>query len=270
MLKRTMTGALITAVVFLVLWYSYIPGILPSATVVLNCFAVYEIFRAAGKHRNIKLLLMALCCAVCVLMVPFDGYVTVLRYFFPAAAALFLWMMAKQEEIRLDSKAKVFFVSQIPVFLFRAIPELKGMEHGLIYLTLAITLCFATDIGAYLTGILIGKHKLIPKVSPNKTVEGSIGGIVSAALLLLLSGRLLHYSMGYTVNYGTMIFYGVLASVVSQFGDLTMSCVKRICGIKDFGSLLPGHGGILDRFDSHMFCVAFTFLFCTATGGYLS
>lgn len=270
MLKRTITGALITAVVYLVLWYSYIPGVLPSATAVLNCFAVYEIFRAAAMHRDKKALSAALVCSLFLSLAPFEAYGTGLKYLFPASAFLFVWMMAKQETVRLNSKAKVFVISQIPVFLFRAIPELKGMEHGLIYLTLAITQSFATDVGAYLTGILFGKHKLIPKVSPNKTVEGSIGGIVSAALLLLLSGRLLHYSMGYTVNYGTMIFYGVLASVVSQFGDLTMSCVKRICGIKDFGSLLPGHGGILDRFDSHMFCVAFTFLFCTATGGYLS
>lgn len=178
--------------------------------------------------------------------------------------------MAHQDTIRLDSPEKVFVITFLIVFLFRAVPEVRNLSNGFYYLIIAITLCFVTDIMAYLVGKAIGKHKLLPKVSPNKTVEGSIGGILGAVLIMLILGKFLNSSTDIIVKYGLMILYTVLASIVGQFGDLAMSCIKRICGIKDFGNLLPGHGGMLDRFDSHMFSIAFSLLFCTATGGYLS
>jgi len=141
---------------------------------------------------------------------------------------------------------------------------------GLYYLTFAITLCFVTDIAAYLIGRSLGRHKLIPKVSPNKTIEGSVAGVIFAVLIMLLGGILLERLEGLSVDYVRLGVYALCASVVGQFGDLAMSAVKRACGIKDFGNLFPGHGGILDRFDSHLFSISFTFLFCIHTGGFLT
>lgn len=88
------------------------------------------------------------------------------------------------------------------------------------------------------------------------------------AFLALLGGIVVEKFVKIEVNYGTLALWALMTSVVGQFGDLSMSVIKRICGIKDYGNLLPGHGGILDRFDSHLFAVPFTYLFCTYAGGF--
>ena len=123
-----------------------------------------------------------------------------------------------------------------------------GTGEYSILLWLIVLTAFGTDIMAYFTGMLLGKHKLCPKISPKKTIEGSVGGtlgsvILCAAFSAIFAPHLLLHS----------IIIGVLGGIVSQFGDLTASIFKRKMGIKDYGNLIPGHGGILDRFDSVMF-----------------
>lgn len=269
MLKRTFTGAGITVAVYLILYFSYIPGVLSCAVALLTAFSVYEIYGAAGMSRHPVGLPCAMIAMMAVVLVPFPHYGRVLLLVFPAAVAAFLWMMYKQDSFRLDRPGKVSLVALAVAFLFKAMPELRQIDGGLIYLTASVTLCFVTDVAAYLVGSRFGRHKLVPKVSPNKTVEGAAAGVAASVLGMLVLGVFLSSWEGYPVSYPLLAVYGLLASVVAQFGDLSMSVVKRVCGIKDFGKLLPGHGGILDRFDSHLFCVAFTLLFCTLTGGFL-
>ncbi|MEL7657055.1 MAG: phosphatidate cytidylyltransferase [Bacillota bacterium] len=120
-------------------------------------------------------------------------------------------------------------------------------EYGILVWLIFIT-AFGTDSMAYFTGYAIGKHKLAPKISPKKTIEGSIGGILGSVLLCAAFG---YFVVPQILIHCIMI--GVLGGVVSQFGDLTASIFKRKMGIKDYGNLIPGHGGILDRFDSVLF-----------------
>lgn len=124
-----------------------------------------------------------------------------------------------------------------------------------IYAVLLVFICaWTTDTGAYFVGCGIGKHKLIPRVSPKKTVEGAIGGVLTAVLCCLaymfIMQKLSILDFDKTFGYSGIAVLGLFASIFSQIGDLVASCIKRDCGIKDFGNLLPGHGGILDRFDS--------------------
>lgn len=269
MLKRTITGAGIVGVVYLVLLYSHKTLVLAGAMILLNCMAVYELFHAANMTKRRKVLATAITWAVFLSIVPITEYDRFLGYVFLLASVTFLCLMLRQEHYSFQQPERIFWTALLVTALFRSVPAVRELPNGFYYLTFAITLCFITDIMAYLVGKAFGRHKLCPKVSPNKTVEGSFAGVFGAVLCMLLLGRWLEVHRAITVRYGLLFIYAVLAALAGEFGDLAMSSVKRVCGVKDFGNLFPGHGGMLDRFDSHMFAVAFTLLFCSATGGYL-
>ena len=112
------------------------------------------------------------------------------------------------------------------------------------------------DAGAYFGGSRFGKKKLCPKISPKKTVEGAVSGFIIGTVLSLLVGIIFEaffFKNGETVNYIYLLIFSLLGAVVSIVGDLSFSLIKRSCGVKDYGSLMPGHGGMLDRFDSVIF-----------------
>lgn len=125
---------------------------------------------------------------------------------------------------------------------------------------LALFIVWATDIGAYLIGRQFGKRKLLPKISPNKTIEGSLGGMVSAVLVSFVF-MLFDKAVYAPHHFGTMLILVALFSIFAQFGDLVESAVKRHIGVKDSGKLIPGHGGVLDRFDSMIFVFPIMHLF---------
>ncbi len=123
---------------------------------------------------------------------------------------------------------------------------------GLNKVFVALCLVWATDIGAYLIGRQIGRRKLLPKVSPNKTVEGFVGGILSAVVVAIIF-LIVDKSLLAGYSFGMMLLLVVIFSIFSQFGDLVESAIKRHFGVKDSGKIIPGHGGILDRFDGMIF-----------------
>ena len=144
-------------------------------------------------------------------------------------------------------------------FLIGALVRLRGMDGGKFYILVAFLLSMVADSGAYFVGRACGKHKLAPIVSPKKTVEGAVGGVVCNIVFLCLYTLLLNKCFSFTqVNYFYAAIYGVLGAAASIVGDLTLSVVKRQVGIKDYGNLIPGHGGILDRFDSTMLVAPLT------------
>jgi phosphatidate cytidylyltransferase len=125
---------------------------------------------------------------------------------------------------------------------------------------LALLIVWATDIGAYMIGQRFGRHKLMPIVSPNKTIEGSLGGILSAVVVAFIF-MLFNKSVYAPYNFFLMLLFVALFSICGQFGDLVESSIKRHFGVKDSGKLIPGHGGILDRFDSMIFVFPIMHLF---------
>ena len=269
MKKRTITGFFITLAVYVVLLYSHIPAVLTAAVSVLNTIAAFELFRSANIEDNTTILCLTVVAAVLLAILPFSNYSNILPYIFVAALLLFFLIMRKIGRMQIDNPIWMMGISLLIAFLFRAMAELRNLEHGFIYLLFAVTLCFATDVMAYLTGKLLGKRKLCPKISPNKTVAGSIGGILGAMVTMLILAYMAEQAGSAKMDYTMLVIYTILGSAVAQYGDLAMSAVKRCLGVKDFGHLFPGHGGILDRFDSHLFCVAYTLIFCTLTGGYI-
>ena len=149
------------------------------------------------------------------------------------------------------TSAAVCFVAGILVpHLFSALVRIMILDSGRSFLLLPFTISVLSDTGAYFIGCAFGKHKLCPAISPKKTVEGFFGGVVGSIVGMILYGLVLQFFFGFTVNYLHAVLYGVLGSGFAVFGDLMFSVIKRQTGIKDYGKLLPGHGGILDRFDS--------------------
>ncbi len=129
-------------------------------------------------------------------------------------------------------------------------------EADLALLGFIMLVVFTTDMGAYFIGSKVGKRKLVPKISPNKTVEGALGGIFSALVLAAI------YLSFFSFNYSYIIMLGIalVLSIAGQFGDLIASRLKRHFEVKDAGTIFPGHGGVLDRFDSVLFTLAMAIL----------
>lgn len=144
------------------------------------------------------------------------------------------------------------------ILLLRFIPE----QNGLFYVLFTVLVTWANDSAAYFIGINFGKHKLSPKISPKKSIEGSIGGLGGGLLAATVLGWYFHKPIG------LMLFLGFMVVVAGQFGDLVESVIKRNAGVKDSGNFLPGHGGVLDRFDSLLLSAPVVYYIVTYFGGY--
>lgn len=143
-------------------------------------------------------------------------------------------------------------------FLFNYFILFENFYHRLL-----VFICsWGSDTFAYIFGLLLGKNKLIEKLSPNKTIEGALGGIIGSTLLMFVFSKLTGIE-----NSITWILLAGLLSILSQIGDLCASYIKRITGIKDFGNIILGHGGILDRFDSVLFVLPIAYFFINFLGG---
>ena len=268
MIKRTITGAIVVVLVYAWLFFSHIPLVLHIGTLALGVLAIFEIMRICKADKP-SICYAAMLISVLLLILPIPHYKYVMILILPVVLILFCFMMAKKEQLREFNTALATVVCVAVILLFKAIPTLRNLDNGFYYLTFAVTACFVTDVAALLFGKAFGTRKLCPNISPKKTVEGAIGGLTCTVIIALIVAILLQKYAGLRFDIITLVIWAVLVSIVGQFGDLCMSVVKRVAGVKDFGNLLPGHGGILDRFDSHMFAVAFTLAFCATTGGFI-
>ncbi|MBR2620721.1 MAG: phosphatidate cytidylyltransferase [Firmicutes bacterium] len=167
-------------------------------------------------------------------------------WFFGVVLASLLYLFNIEHRKLEDAMATITGIVYVVFFSFH-VTLVEQTEYGILIWLVVLT-AFGTDIMAYFSGFLFGKHKLCPKISPKKTIEGSIGGTLGSVILSGLFG----YFFAPEVLVHCLVI-GVLGGIVSQFGDLTASIFKRKMGIKDYGNLIPGHGGILDRFDSVLF-----------------
>lgn len=173
-------------------------------------------------------------------------------------AVLFCELMLsfrEEQPMKLETVAVALLAGGVMPMLLSSIVKLALLENGRAYVLLPFVAAFLSDSGAYFIGIFFGKHKLTPRLSPNKTIEGSAGGFVCAIAAMIVYGLILK-AMDYEVNLAVMGVYGFLGSLACQLGDLSFSAVKRLCGVKDYGDLIPGHGGMLDRFDSMFWTAA--------------
>ena len=154
----------------------------------------------------------------------------------------------------------VFYVSVMLSFIYHT----RVMEEGLFLVALVFLCSWGCDTCAYCVGVLIGKHKMAPKLSPKKSVEGAIGGLAGAALLGMLYALAINRWGGASASPASYALICFVGGMISMVGDLAASAIKRNHEIKDYGTLIPGHGGILDRFDSVIFTAPVIYYLATS------
>ncbi len=252
MLKRILS-ALIALPLFFVILFLAPSWVLTIAICLLSALACYEMLHATGLCKSITVLICALVCAA--------GLNPLLLYFdfSPALGVLicgilvFLCAVLSGGETDFREIFAAFLSGVFLPLALGSILRIRLMEHGIFLVLLPFLAAWLTDTFAYFTGVLIGKHHIAPRISPKKTLEGCIGGTVlctAASLALIPIARSVWNIEPEIPNLLIIVF---VSSVISQFGDLSMSYIKRGVGIKDYGKLMPGHGGVLDRFDSVLF-----------------
>lgn len=258
MLTRIVVGVLF-AVAYLAFLIA-LPSIwLAVALAGVVALAAYELLRATKAAPRSYMYVVTALAAAAIPLGFWAGKGAIVVY----AAALVLLITLFFTAIRhFDDGDNTVRYEQIMVCLFggllipvclSALVQLRCMENGRFLVLIPVICASITDVGAYFVGVLFGKHRGVTKVSPNKSLEGYIGGIAVGCLILMLYAMVLRYFAKLEVNLAIMALYGIVGSAVTELGDLSFSLIKRQEGVKDYGDLLPGHGGMMDRFDSTVF-----------------
>lgn len=214
--------------------------------------AAYELLIGTGLVKHPRLCVYSVLSAFwCVLWCGLGiGYAGLLLGVLLFWVALFAEMMLSDMKLPFEKVALCFVAGIILPMLLGSLVRIHSGEKGRFLILVPFVIAFLSDSGAYFAGLRFGKHKLAPTISPKKTVEGVVGGVLGAVLGMIIFTMVLDVFFSLQVNYIAAMLYGVAGSAAGVFGDLCFSAVKRQTGIKDYGNLIPGHGGILDRFDS--------------------
>ena len=212
----------------------------------------YELLWGTGIVKHRRMVIYSICMAAFTVLWFHFGmeYVIALVGIILFTGLLYMEMMICHGKLPFQHVGLCYVAGIIVPFFLGAIVRILDMELGRWLVATPFVACFMPDAGAYFAGRLFGKHKMSPVISPNKTIEGAIGGVVAAMAGMEIYGLILHFICGLQVNYLLCLLYGFLGAGASIIGDLFFSAVKRQTGIKDYGKIIPGHGGIMDRLDS--------------------
>ena len=264
MKNRVLSGVvLISFIVAIVCFNDTFPMALNIALALVSVLGVWEIISALGMAKNYILTVPSLLFAVMLPLFQEDLWRQILYYAY--VVLLFSGLVRYHKSATFREVGIVFSMTlMIPTALDTLIGLRNvGGEHGMFYVIIAIFAAWIADTGAFFAGSLFGKHKLCPEISPKKTVEGVVGAFVLNIAAMLVFGyvfQAFYYQHSVQVSYLTLVVIGVGSAATSILGDLSFSLIKRSCHIKDFGQMIPGHGGILDRFDSVIFTAPFVFI----------
>lgn len=230
---------------------------------IITVCCMYEVLGSTGYVRNRALFIAAIIFSALVPIFPLIDFVYGVLITVAYVASLFIIALLQHETIALKELSFTFMMSAIIPFslmtlcVFAKIGALRPLTYsesdGLFLLLSAFGGAWFCDMGAYFAGSFFGKHKMAPTISPKKTFEGAAGGVLGNIVMLLIIGliwKTFALSAAESIQWLALIMLAIITAVVGMFGDLIFSFIKRKCKIKDYGSIIPGHGGMLDRFDS--------------------
>lgn len=284
MLTRIISGAV--GVVLLVgILFFHDTIVLPIAVAAIIAIMLYELLRAVQLHKCVPVLCATEAFGIAV---PFiynkfywypdviggadlpqtDGRVTVWAFAVALVAAfvIFLTWLRNHKTIRYE---QIFFALAVMLLVPQAMSCMVRIDRcsndGPFLLVMGLCGAWIADTGAYFTGVALGKHKLCPEISPKKTVEGFVGGVVITGLVYTAAFSI--YKGEFDLKIALFAFViGAVCAVIGTIGDLSASMVKRQIGFKDYGKIMPGHGGLMDRFDSVLFVLPTFYAFISLTG----
>ncbi|MBP3380230.1 MAG: phosphatidate cytidylyltransferase [Ruminococcus sp.] len=289
MLTRIISAA-VGAVIVVAALILHNTVVFPIFTAAVIAIMLFELLRAVKLHKYIPIVAAV---EVCGISMPFiysfnfdyisfypsvvklteDRHMIAFAVTLLCAFAVFVTWLNKHKEIQYS---QVFFALASMVLVPQAMStivriEAASPEHGVFLLVMGLCGAWIADSGAYFTGVAIGKHKLCPEISPKKTIEGFVGGIISTAAVF--AAAFFVYNRFITeeplrlgaVGYVLVAVLGMVCAVIGTVGDLSASMVKRQIGFKDYGKIMPGHGGLMDRFDSVLFVLPTFYAFIKIT-----
>ena len=268
--KNSMKARIWTAVVGvpLLVFIMYFGGFLLVIGVsFLTLAGILEYATAINRliRPKINVLFMIILAAVLVVTIKLDYY-SVMPVLLVEFIAIFCYEILSGNVGITRGSATLLGLVYVPV-LFGHLFMFETINNGIFYLWMIFVIAFSTDTAAYFVGKTLGKKKIAPKISPKKTVAGTIGGIIAAALCMVLYGSVLGSYFDFVLPWYLYVGVGILGSIAGQCGDFTASMIKRQAKIKDYSQILPGHGGILDRFDSILFIIPLIYIFAKLTIG---
>ncbi|MGM9551835.1 MAG: phosphatidate cytidylyltransferase [Clostridia bacterium] len=263
-----MKTRLLTAALGIVLFFTILflpPMVFHAALMIIVGIATYEIYAVTGINKNLPLALsgcfgIALCALLGCMhlgdsVINFEVCLGCLSLYI---VYIFCMVVFDHKNVKLSDASVAFFTSVFIAVLYSYIIPLREDEHGIWMIIVLFAATWCCDAGAYFIGIKFGKHKLAPVLSPKKTIEGFFGGILGSVVGMGILSLVLN-SVGIECNEIALMITGVGCSLVGPVGDIATSAIKREANVKDFGNLFPGHGGILDRFDSILLTTPFVY-----------
>ncbi len=240
-----------------------------AAVILCSLVGLFEFYGAVKMQKSMPIVCVLGCIGA--VIIPFCTFfkpIQIMTFAFAYMIILFAVMLMSHRKVMFtDISMTVMSLIYIP-FLLSHILFIRRMEFGNIIVWLVFIGAFMTDSCAFFAGKALGRHKLCPNISPKKTIEGAVGGVVGGGLAFLLFAFIVNIGFSkwldsYTMSYLRMFVLGLISAVMAQIGDLTASLIKRQFEIKDFGNLFPGHGGMLDRCDSIILVAPAIFLFAS-------
>lgn len=271
MKARVLFGVIGFVAVLLAL-YVFPPIVLEIAVALLCLFATYEVLGSTKLVHNRLELLLCLLVSVGLAVghfsvLPLDLQDVVQGLIFVLLVGSFAIELKFHDSMNVSQVSWGFFGALIVPYLMLSLVRIFQMDFlpigdtdlqiGQFIVLLPLLAAWGADTCALFAGMFFGKHKLAPVVSPKKTVEGAVGGVVGGAVLVLLAALLMNTFLDLDMPIWAALVLGGVGAVLGEIGDLSFSIIKRQTGIKDYGHIFPGHGGVLDRFDSVLFVAPF-------------
>ncbi|MBQ7938188.1 MAG: CDP-archaeol synthase [Oscillospiraceae bacterium] len=255
-MKTRIISAAVGLVLLLAVILLFETPVLDVAVAALSVMAAYEMINAVGLSKKKSFT------AVCAIFAAFfsSSYYHTFSSIgsfvdFVFAGVVLFFVLTDKDEIKMSDAAFAFFASMMIPKAFSMIILFRNYQSPICYFLVLLSLAVAwlNDTCAYFSGYFFGKRKLCPTISPKKTVEGAIGGVFGDVILCCVFAFVFSIITGYAINWVSLVIFLPIGAVAAILGDLCASVIKRQLDIKDYGKIMPGHGGVMDRFDSWLF-----------------